>query len=200
VASGLVAFGLYGVGAFQVVYANRVLGADAPTAGMILGINYAVAGWAGTAGGGLLGDSLKKRYPSGRLILSLVTVVLSFPFGLYAFTTTSLTGFYVASFAYQLIVTAWYAGCTTTCQDLVLPRMRGVATVTFFLGVAVIGLALGPYSIGLISDIVGDLKTGILSALAVFPVTCFCLYRAVRSLPAAEASVLERARAAGEAV
>jgi MFS family permease len=200
VASGLVAFGLYGVGAFQVVYANRVLGVPAPTAGMILGLNYAIAGWAGTAAGGVLGDSLRRKYPSGRLILSLATVVLSFPFGVYSFTTSNVTGFYVGSFAYQLIVTAWYAGCTTTCQDLVLPRMRGVATVTFFLGVAVIGLALGPYLIGLVSDIVGDLRIAVLSALAVVPVTCFCLVRAMQLLPAAEASVLARARAAGEAV
>jgi MFS family permease len=200
VASGLFACGLYGVGAFQVVYAHRVLGAEPTSAGIVLGLSYAVAGWVGTAAGGVLGDALRRRYASGRIILSLATVVVSVPIGVYAFATSNVTAFYVASAAFFLIGTAWHAGCATTCQDLVLPRMRGTATVTFLLGQAMIGLVLGPYCVGLISDIFGDLRIGILSVFLLAPITCFCLYRAIRGLPEAETSVLERARREGEAL
>src|SRR3546814_13621161 len=65
-----------------------------------------------------------------------------------------------------------------TTQDLVLPRMRGTATASFFLGTTLVGLCFGPYMVGQISDfagtlvdgaLVGDLRTGILSLIGVAP-------------------------------
>jgi MFS family permease len=86
--------------------------------------------------------------------------------------------------------------------------MRGTATAAFFLGTTLIGLAMGPYLVGQISDWagsmvngkqVGDLRTAILVvASLVAPLALITLIQAYRTLPAAEASVMARARAAGE--
>ena len=46
----------------------------------------------------------------------------------------------------------WVGIAPTTVSDLVLPRMRGVAGAYYILMVSMLGLALGPYSIGYISD------------------------------------------------
>jgi hypothetical protein len=46
--------------------------------------------------------------------------------------------------------------------------------------------------------LVGDLRTGILSLIAFAPPALVLLYFAYRSVPQAEASVVERAAAAGE--
>ena len=96
------------------------------------------------------------------------------------------------------------AGATT--QDLVLPRMRGTATAAFFLGTTLVGLSFGPYMVGQISDLagtvvdgnpVGDLRTGILSLIGVAPVAIALLLYAYRAVPEAEATLAERAAAAG---
>ena len=63
-----------------------------------------------------------------------------------------------------------------------------------------IGLALGPYIAGRVSLATGDLATGILSLLAAAPISIVAILVLYRMLPAAEASVVERARAAGEPI
>ena len=104
--------------------------------------------------------------------------------------------------------TALGAAAATT-QDLVLPRMRGTATAAFFLGTTLVGLSFGPYMVGQISDLagtmvdgklVGNLRVGILSLIAVAPIALGLLIAAYRAVPKAEQSIVERARAAGEPV
>lgn len=76
--------------------------------------------------------------------------------------------------------------------------MRGTATATFMLSQALLGLALGPYIAGHVSELTGSLRSGVLSVLLAAPVCVILLLLAYRSLPRAEASMIERARAAGE--
>jgi MFS family permease len=87
-----------------------------------------------------------------------------------------------------------------TTQDLVLPRMRGTATATFFLATTLFGLALGPYMAGQVSTVTGNLATGIMSTLAVVPLGIVLLIAAYKLVPLAERNATERARAAGEPI
>ena len=84
--------------------------------------------------------------------------------------------------------------------DLVLPRMRGTATATFFLSTTLVGLALGPYMAGQVSTVTNSLSTGGLSLLVAVPIGLVLLFIAYRSVPEAERTLIERARAAGEDV
>ena len=77
--------------------------------------------------------------------------------------------------------------------------MRGTATATFFLSTTLVGLALGPYMAGQVSAMSGSLSTGGLSLLIAVPIGLLLLIFAYRSVPEAERTVMERARAAGEA-
>ena len=86
-----------------------------------------------------------------------------------------------------------------TSQSLVLPRMRGVATATFFLATTLVGLALGPFLAGWVSaSNGGDISLGVRSTLWAVPIGLACLIAAIRLVPAASASLLARAEAAGE--
>ena len=118
------------------------------------------------------------------------------------FTTDDPILFYVMTFLAGMFGATALGAAAATTQDLVLPRMRGTATAAFFLATTLIGLSFGPYMVGQISDIagtvvdgkpVGDLRTGILSLIAVAPVALILLFYAWRTLPAAEATVAERA-------
>ena len=81
------------------------------------------------------------------------------------------------------------------CRGCAAPRRRCSSS-----RINLIGLGLGPYTLGLISDATGDLRLAMLSALAAMPLAVALFVFAARRLPEAEASLLARARAAGEAV
>ena len=77
---------------------------------------------------------------------------------------------------------------------------------SLLLATTLVGLSFGPYMVGQISDfagtmvngkLVGDLRTGVLSLVAVAPVALGLLLYAYRTVPAAEASVNERSGEAG---
>ena len=196
----LISFGSYAVGAFIFVYAFRNLGATPKSAGIALGLGSAIGGWIGTSLGGIVGDALKKRTPSGRLYVTLLASLIPVPIAFFAYATQDLTTFYICYFVIVLIGTFWLGGVTATMQDLVLPRMRGSAGAMFFMGTTLIGLGNGPYFVGLISDATGDLRTAILASYIGAPMVWLLLALAIRGLPRAEASRVERARAAGEII
>ena len=70
-------------------------------------------------------------------------------------------------------------------QSLVLPRMRGVATAIFFLGTTLLGLALGPFTAGFVSEATGSLAQGVIATLAVVPIGLAAVAVAVRLMPRA---------------
>ena len=94
-------------------------------------------------------------------------------------------------------ITEELSNCPT--QDLVLPRMRGTATASFFLATTLVGLGLGPFMVGAISDLSGSLRIGMLSLIGVAPISLALLIYAYRVLPKAEATIAERAEAAIQA-
>ena len=199
-AGTLISLGSYAVGAFIFVYAFRSLGATPKSAGIALGLGSALGGWIGTSLGGILGDALKKRTPSGRLYVTLLASALPVPIAIYAYTTQDLNAFYLCYFFVVLVGTFWLGGITATMQDLVLPRMRGSAGAMFFMGTTLIGLGNGPYLVGLLSDVTGNLRVAILATYGFAPVVWLLLVLAIRGLPKAESTRIDRARAAGEII
>jgi MFS family permease len=156
--------------------------------------------------GGRMSDWLRQRNEAGRILVVIFGLIAPILPIIVAFTTKSEPGsgdfirfVFFASLAGLLASSALGAAAATT-QDLVLPRMRGTATATFFLATTLVGLALGPYMAGQVSAMTGNLATGVLSTLVIVPVGLVALFVAYRSVPTAAASVVERARDAGEAV
>ena len=183
-----------------------MLGEDAGTVGLWVGGCGAVAGFLGVILGGRMSDWLRQRNEAGRILVVFFGLIAPIVPIVVAFTTPSEPGngdfirfVFFASLAGLLASSALGAAAATT-QDLVLPRMRGTATATFFLATTLVGLALGPYMAGQVSAMTGNLATGVLSTLVIVPLGLAALFVAYRSVPAAAASVVERARAAGEPV
>lgn len=198
---GLISFVSYGVAAFGALYAETVLHQPKTEVGLFLGGGAAAGGFLGIVLGGRIADWLKQRHAWGRIPVIMGGTLLPVPFLVYAYTTGNPVGFYVASFIMSGLASAALGPAGATTQDLVLPRMRGTATATFFIATALIGLALGPYFAGFMSKASGgNLRLGVLSLLAVGPVSLILLIMAWRTAPAAEASVRDRARAAGEVI
>jgi hypothetical protein len=76
--------------------------------------------------------------------------------------------------------------------------MRASAAAVYLLVVTLFGLALGPYAIGRASVAFASLRIAILAALPLFLVSLLLALLASRHIGADEASLRDRARAAGE--
>ena len=86
--------------------------------------------------------------------------------------------------------------------------MRAIAGAYYILVNTFIGLALGPYTMGILSDTFAaggmdaadSLRSAIACSLLIFPVTLIFLSLAWRHLPGDESSRLDRARRLGEKI
>jgi MFS family permease len=212
-AFGSIAFMTYAISFWASPYALRTFyaGPAAPArllavatardeVSLIVGTSAAVAAAVGVIAGGILADWWRRHDPRGRVFVNMLAVVLPVPAVVVMFTTKSLTLFYVASPVAQLLSSLWVGAAVATLQDVVLPRMRATAGATYVLGTTMVGLALGPYAAGKMSDVTGDLATGIFCLYAIPPLTLAGLWYGARRIAAVEASKVDRARAEGEPI
>lgn len=201
---GLVALAAYALAFWSAPYAETVLGLPKQELAFILGANGAVSGFLGVIIGGRVADALRAKNPAGRILVIMFGVVAPIIPIWIGYSTENSTLFYTMNFLAGMFGAAALGAAAATTQDLVLPRMRGTATASFFLGTTLVGLSFGPYMVGQISDLAGpmingqpvsDLRTGILSLIGVAPVAIILLLFAYRSVPHAEATLVERAAA-----
>ncbi len=206
---GLVALAAYALAFWSAPYAETVLKLPKAELAFILGANGALSGFVGVIIGGRVADALRAKNPAGRILVVMFGVVAPVIPIWIGFTTENTTLFYVMQFLAGMFGATALGAAAATTQDLVLPRMRGTATAAFFLGTTLVGLSFGPYMVGQISDLagtivdgkaVGNLRVGILSLIAVAPIALALLIAAYRMLPAAERTIVDRARASGEPV
>ncbi len=194
----LLAFTGYGIGAFAPAFFMRFHGVSASEVGTVVGLTAAVGGWIGVTAGGLLADRLKTRTRNARLYVGLLAATMPVPFALLMLATESTPLAYVLNFPFTVTHSMWVGAAAATVQDLVLPRMRAVASANYILCVTFIGLALGPYTVGRMSDGLGDLRLAMMLSFAVNVVAVGFLLAALRHLARDEDTRFERARLAGE--
>lgn len=198
----LVSLVAWATGFWSAPYAETVLHLPKQEFAFILGANGALSGFLGVIIGGRFADFLRTRNPAGRVLVIMFGVIGPIVPIWIGYTTESSTLFYAMNFLASMFGATALGAAAATTQDLVLPRMRGTATASFFLGTTLVGLAFGPYLVGLVSDLtgstvggklVGDLRTGMLSLVGVAPIALALLIYAYRAVPKAEATVIERA-------
>ena len=203
-----ISFVTYGVGFWSPPFMLRVHDVTLAEAGTILGIGAAVGGWLGITVGGILSDRLRSRTVNARLYVGLATPLLSAPFAIGFVTTDNAWIAYACSFGFSVFSPMWVGAAASTVNDLVMPRMRALASAYYILMVTFIGLALGPYLIGQVSDNYvrqgladGDaLRLAMIWGCGMLGVSMIFLLGALKFLAPEESSRLERAKALGEAI
>ncbi len=188
----------YGIGFWIAPFFVRIHGIPASRVGLLVGGAAAAGGWLGVTVGGLLADHLRRTDPRGRLVVGMLNALLPLPLAAVLLWTKSATLAFALSIPLYVTTALWLGAGASTVQDLVLPRMRAVASAGFLLVVTLVGLAMGPYTMGRLSVATGDLRLGMSWGLLSNLVALGFFVLAARSLGQAEASRLERARAAGE--
>ena len=163
-------FSMGGLGAWMPTYFVRERGLGVDAAGTIFGALLLVAGFLGAILGGQIGDRLARRFPGAHFSFSGWALIASIPFTLVAILAPSPAIFWPAMFGTQLLLFL-NLGPLNAALVNVLPsdiRARGVGLHTTV--IHLLGDALSPVLIGLISDRIGlripVLVTGLLLPLA----------------------------------
>ncbi len=184
----LLAFTGYGVGFWAAPFFIRVHGVSEAQAGVVLGGTAAVAGWAGVTLGGLWADRWRRRNPAARLYVGVATGLAPLPLLLWLLYTEHTAIAFLLNAPLSVAASMWIGPGASTIQDLVSPRVRGAAAAAYLLVVTFIGLALGPYAMGRLSVATGDLRLGMLLAVAANLTAVALLLRAAHHLPRDEAA------------
>ena len=203
-----IAFVTYSMAAFGPAFYMRNFGISEGEVATILGLITAVSGTVGVILGGYLGDKLRAKYINGRLYVGFMVIAIAIPTGLGFLFTESLKMSYLYYSIFQIATPLWVGIAPTTVSDLVLPRMRGVTGAFYILMVSMLGLALGPYTIGKLSDIFHTngyseavaLKHALAWGLTALSITFVALIASCYYLPKEEPTKLERAKALGESI
>jgi predicted MFS family arabinose efflux permease len=152
IASTLVITVGYGAVAWLPSYFIRVHGMSATQVGGILAIMIGIGGGLGTAFGGILADRLGKRDVRWNLWLVASVTIGVAPLSVIGYLSTD-TMTALVWLAIPLFVGALYFGPTLAMlHTLVKPEMRSLASAIMLCINNIVGLGIGPLSIGYLSD------------------------------------------------
>lgn len=123
--------------------------------GLYYGISAGVGGLLGTYAGGLLSDTLANRYNDLRwhMRVPLLSTLGAIPF--YWFVLLFVDSGSAAAILWTIpaFVGGMYMGpCLSMTHGMVGLRMRSVASAVLFFVLNLIGLGIGPWATGLLSD------------------------------------------------
>jgi MFS family permease len=142
----------YGVAFWLPSLLMRSFGLDLLGAGQFLGGLLLLGGVAGVLLGGFLGDAMGNRDKAWFAWVPAISYVIGMPLFVVGVLSSSV-GFAFALFLIpQALVYVWLGPVLTAVQHLVPPHMRASASATFLLINNLVGLGLGSWSVGALSD------------------------------------------------
>ncbi len=155
----------YGVMGFTPSFLVRTYHLSLASTALQFGLLSAGIGIMGPIIAGPLSDWLTARMGGkGRVWLTIFSLGVSPFIGIWTYSAADATTFYLRFTLYSVILTLWLPPVYSLLYDLVLPRMRGVASSTYIIVSTLLGLGMGPYFVGIVSDrLHGDLGRAIIS-------------------------------------
>jgi len=154
IASALHAFVSYGAGIWNAPFLIRIhempLGEIGSWLALIAGI-----GAVGTFSGGYLGDKLATRFDDKRwyMFVSGISTFVMVPFQFVAYLSGDLWAVIASLFLVSILGGMFLGPSFAIAHALVTPRMRAVASAVLLFVINIIGMGLGPYVVGILSDL-----------------------------------------------
>jgi MFS family permease len=139
--------------AWLAVFFQRVHGAAPAEVGLVLGLSYALAGFAGVIIGGVVTDRLVERHgPRCRLLIAALAVAVATIAMAMIVTWPDKQGAYAMTLVFNFFSAMYVAPGAAHVNSLALPRARATASAAYIVCQVLLGTALGPWVIGCISD------------------------------------------------
>lgn len=192
----------YGIMGFTPVFLMQTYGLSPGVIGLQFGLLAAAVGIIGPAIAGPLADIANQRFPgNGRVAVTLVSLTLSPLLQAWMYRAPDPATFYWRFFVYSFFLTMWLPPLYAVMYDQVLPRIRAITVSLYLFVTTILGLGVGPYAVGIISDANGgNIAAAIGKINLVAPIIVGLLVVLLFRVRRDEAGILQRARAAGEGV
>jgi predicted MFS family arabinose efflux permease len=152
-AAGLHAIVVYSASTWNASFLQRVHHLGTGEAGSYIALLQGL-GMAGTLAGGLVADALSRRTADPRWYMWVpgIATLVGVPFQLVGYQAASLW-LVLPCFAVATVMgTSFFGPSFAVAQSLAPPRMRAVAASVLLFVQTLVGLGLGPWSVGVISD------------------------------------------------
>ena len=153
IASSLFAIGSYAMNVFAASFLMRTHHMTPRQAGLALGIASGLGGLIGTFAGGAIADWLGRSDPRWRQGVPAIGLALSAPTALAAYLVPDPTLSVVLLTLVYLFGLAYFAPTFAAAQSLVPDSIRASTTGVLLFCLTLIGASVGPYVVGLVSDL-----------------------------------------------
>ena len=146
------AFVSYGNGNFMPSFLMRNHGLSLAEVGAILGLISGLSGATGTFLGGFLADRLGVRDIRWYVWIPMLGGITAMIPAYYTLLGENTTLIIAAMIPSQILGALYLGPCIATCHNLVSPGMRAMASAILYFVLNIIGLGLGPLTVGILSD------------------------------------------------
>jgi MFS family permease len=155
IASGMLHnFNMYAIGQFSSPFLQRFHGMSLRDASLVSSFSSGLIGVAGLLIGGFLGDRLSATRRNGRLLLAGWAMTIAAPCIFFAVNQPkgSIIPFITLMSLGTATMYVYYATVYAAIQDVIEPRMRGIAVSMYFCAMYLLGASMGPTATGALSD------------------------------------------------
>jgi MFS family permease len=182
----------YSVMSWSAPFYTRVFGMSLTEVSAWLALLSGVGSAVGMYFGGWLSDYCGMRDPRGRLRAIAVTIAICAPCAMVQFLADSVATSLIFGVIASTLMISYYGPIVAVPQLLVPPGMRAFTSAVLLLVFNLIGLGLGPFVTGLVSDVLADrygwvadsLRYALSSAMVLSLIGAALFWRASRYLPA----------------
>jgi len=151
------AFGGYAGIAFVPSFLARSHGMTPAQIGFLLAVTTGIFGFIGTAMAGVIADRLGKADLGRTMLVPVYATFAGLPFAPIFYLSPSLTWTIVALCIPSLLGASYLGPAYSATQGLVPLRMRATAAAILLFVLNMIGLGLGPQTVGIVSDLLQPL-------------------------------------------
>jgi MFS family permease len=152
IGSGLAAFVGYAASTWMASFMIRSHGMATGELGVWLALTIGVGGGIGTFCAGMFADKLAKKDKRWYAWLPACAALGGLPFFAWTMLAASSTTALTVHVGSVLVANAYLGASIAVMHGMVGAQMRAVASAIFFLVLNIIGLGLGPWTIGVYSD------------------------------------------------
>jgi MFS family permease len=147
-------FNMYAIGAFQAPFLQRYHEMSLRNASLVSSVSAGLVGALGLLVGGYLADKFSAKRRNGRLLLSGWAMLIAAPCIFFAVNQPrgSIAAFVLLMSGGTATMYVYYATVYAAIQDVIEPRLRGMAVAIYFCAMYLGGASLGPYITGMLSD------------------------------------------------
>jgi len=155
-AGSMQAFVIYGIGNWLPSFFLRTYDISIGELGTWLALASGFGGGAGSFFGGWVADRLGARDARWYLWMPAILVMMVVPILYVILMSQSIHLGLLLAAPFYFLTAAYLGPALAVSHNLVGPRMRALTSAIFFFAINLIGMGLGPLSVGLLSDILTE--------------------------------------------